>query len=245
MSVEDLPGLWNQKMAEYLGCTPSNDAEGILQVFTNPCTRLFGFVSSDRACTPLDSSRGGWLPLPTLCYGHCQWRRVIAGMPMPQHDACSCTALARHATHTYGPPVKRGGTAPISTRSATTPATDKMPDGCRQCGGQVALEGTHTPHSTAAHAASRLRACLRARPCRMCTGRQVCSATSRPTAWAPCTPVRSSKLLGRTCPRWTRTSGQAGSSRCESGCGRRFTGGARGGGAGSWVNGNSCNRDLS
>ncbi len=29
--VEELPGLWNQKMQEYLGITPSDDAEGILQ----------------------------------------------------------------------------------------------------------------------------------------------------------------------------------------------------------------------
>lgn len=29
--VEELPGLWNQKMQEYLGITPCDDAEGILQ----------------------------------------------------------------------------------------------------------------------------------------------------------------------------------------------------------------------
>lgn len=29
--VEELPSLWNQKMQEYLGITPANDAEGILQ----------------------------------------------------------------------------------------------------------------------------------------------------------------------------------------------------------------------
>lgn len=29
--VSELPALWNQKMEEYLGITPSNDAEGILQ----------------------------------------------------------------------------------------------------------------------------------------------------------------------------------------------------------------------
>jgi carboxypeptidase Taq len=28
---EDLPGIWNQKMEEYLGIIPSNDAEGVLQ----------------------------------------------------------------------------------------------------------------------------------------------------------------------------------------------------------------------
>ena len=31
VAVEDLPALWNQKMQEYLGITPKNDAEGILQ----------------------------------------------------------------------------------------------------------------------------------------------------------------------------------------------------------------------
>ena len=35
--VEELPGLWNQKMQEYLGITPSDDAEGILQdILTAP-----------------------------------------------------------------------------------------------------------------------------------------------------------------------------------------------------------------
>jgi carboxypeptidase Taq len=28
---EDLPGIWNQKMEEYLGVVPSHDAEGVLQ----------------------------------------------------------------------------------------------------------------------------------------------------------------------------------------------------------------------
>lgn len=31
VQVEELPALWNSKMQEYLGITPSNDAEGILQ----------------------------------------------------------------------------------------------------------------------------------------------------------------------------------------------------------------------
>lgn len=31
VKVEELPGLWNQKMEEYLQVTPQNDAEGILQ----------------------------------------------------------------------------------------------------------------------------------------------------------------------------------------------------------------------
>jgi len=31
VSVEELPALWNRKMQEYLGITPANDTEGILQ----------------------------------------------------------------------------------------------------------------------------------------------------------------------------------------------------------------------
>uniref|UniRef100_A0A7S1WYZ1 Carboxypeptidase n=1 Tax=Tetraselmis chuii TaxID=63592 RepID=A0A7S1WYZ1_9CHLO len=31
IQVKDLPELWNAKMTEYLGCTPTSDAEGVLQ----------------------------------------------------------------------------------------------------------------------------------------------------------------------------------------------------------------------
>ncbi|MCO7125736.1 carboxypeptidase M32 [Sporolactobacillus shoreicorticis] len=31
LSVKDLPGVWNEKMNEYLGITPNNDREGVLQ----------------------------------------------------------------------------------------------------------------------------------------------------------------------------------------------------------------------
>eukprot|EP00873_Tetraselmis_striata_P036931 jgi/Tetstr1/457195/TSEL_043844.t1 len=31
IEVKDLPKLWNEKMAEYLGCEPASDAEGVLQ----------------------------------------------------------------------------------------------------------------------------------------------------------------------------------------------------------------------
>lgn len=31
VTVNELPALWNERMTEYLGCTPRNDAEGILQ----------------------------------------------------------------------------------------------------------------------------------------------------------------------------------------------------------------------
>lgn len=32
VAVADLPRLWNEKMASYLGCTPADDAGGVLQV---------------------------------------------------------------------------------------------------------------------------------------------------------------------------------------------------------------------
>ena len=32
VAVADLPRLWNEKMASYLGCTPADDGEGVLQV---------------------------------------------------------------------------------------------------------------------------------------------------------------------------------------------------------------------
>jgi carboxypeptidase Taq len=31
IAIKDLPGIWNQKMKEYLGVTPPNDALGVLQ----------------------------------------------------------------------------------------------------------------------------------------------------------------------------------------------------------------------
>jgi len=31
IAVRDLPGIWDAKMLEYLGITPQNDAEGVLQ----------------------------------------------------------------------------------------------------------------------------------------------------------------------------------------------------------------------
>ena len=37
VTVKELPALWNRRMTEYLGCTPKNDAEGILQVWPPPC----------------------------------------------------------------------------------------------------------------------------------------------------------------------------------------------------------------
>jgi Zn-dependent M32 family carboxypeptidase len=31
IAVADLPALWNERMASYLGCTPKDDAQGVLQ----------------------------------------------------------------------------------------------------------------------------------------------------------------------------------------------------------------------
>ena len=31
ISIQDVPRLWNEKMTEYLGCTPKDDAQGVLQ----------------------------------------------------------------------------------------------------------------------------------------------------------------------------------------------------------------------
>ena len=31
VAVADLPALWNERMSAYLGCTPKDDAQGVLQ----------------------------------------------------------------------------------------------------------------------------------------------------------------------------------------------------------------------
>lgn len=31
VKVEQLPKLWNERMTSYLGCTPADDAQGVLQ----------------------------------------------------------------------------------------------------------------------------------------------------------------------------------------------------------------------
>lgn len=31
ISIQEVPRLWNDKMTEYLGCTPKDDAQGVLQ----------------------------------------------------------------------------------------------------------------------------------------------------------------------------------------------------------------------
>ena len=36
VKVDDLPRIWNERMAAYLGCTPKDDAQGVLQASSNP-----------------------------------------------------------------------------------------------------------------------------------------------------------------------------------------------------------------
>jgi carboxypeptidase Taq len=45
LRADDLPGLWNEKMQEYLGILPQNDAEGILQD-VHWSLGLFGYFPS-------------------------------------------------------------------------------------------------------------------------------------------------------------------------------------------------------
>ena len=36
VKVDDLPRIWNERMTAYLGCTPKNDAQGVLQASSIP-----------------------------------------------------------------------------------------------------------------------------------------------------------------------------------------------------------------
>ena len=36
VKVNDLPRIWNERMAAYLGCTPKDDAQGVLQASDSP-----------------------------------------------------------------------------------------------------------------------------------------------------------------------------------------------------------------
>lgn len=45
ISLEDLPDIWNSKMEEYLGVTPANDAEGVLQDI-HWSIGIFGYFST-------------------------------------------------------------------------------------------------------------------------------------------------------------------------------------------------------
>ena len=36
VKVDNLPRIWNERMAAYLGCTPKDDAQGVLQASDTP-----------------------------------------------------------------------------------------------------------------------------------------------------------------------------------------------------------------
>ena len=36
VKVNDLPRIWNERMTAYLGCTPKDDAQGVLQASSIP-----------------------------------------------------------------------------------------------------------------------------------------------------------------------------------------------------------------
>ena len=36
VKVDDLPEIWKERMAAYLGCTPKDDAQGVLQASDTP-----------------------------------------------------------------------------------------------------------------------------------------------------------------------------------------------------------------
>jgi len=50
VAVADLPRLWNEKMAAYLGCTPEDDGEGVLQARPARPRRASARSTSRRVC---------------------------------------------------------------------------------------------------------------------------------------------------------------------------------------------------
>ena len=42
VSVPDLPRIWNERMTSYLGCTPKDDAQGVLQASSFPANTFYG-----------------------------------------------------------------------------------------------------------------------------------------------------------------------------------------------------------
>ena len=77
--MADLPGAWNEKYSQYLGITPPNDADGVLQDIhwaaglvgyfpTYSLGNLYAaqfFEAADKACGDLDAqfARGEFAPL--------------------------------------------------------------------------------------------------------------------------------------------------------------------------------------
>eukprot|EP00891_Asterochloris_glomerata_P006465 jgi/Astpho2/6465/Aster-06934 len=67
VTVNELPALWNERMTEYLGCTPRNDAEGILQD-VHWSAGIFGYfptysLGAMYACQIFETA---WSQLPDL-----------------------------------------------------------------------------------------------------------------------------------------------------------------------------------
>lgn len=50
--MPDLPRIWNERMASYLGCTPKDDAQGVLQASSSLQVFFLGSICS----TPHSSS---------------------------------------------------------------------------------------------------------------------------------------------------------------------------------------------
>ncbi len=106
VAVADLPRLWNEKMAAYLGCTPEDDGEGVLQArpvrllarLRILCGRRLA-VASRRRGSPQDSHapQPGWL-LACLPYlGHPPPLHVR--FPCDDSVPASCGVRLRCCTH--------------------------------------------------------------------------------------------------------------------------------------------------
>ena len=55
--MADLPRIWNERMTSYLGCTPKDDAQGVLQASSalrSPSLRTFLGFPHPSARTPGD-----------------------------------------------------------------------------------------------------------------------------------------------------------------------------------------------
>ena len=48
--MPDLPRIWNERMTSYLGCTPKDDAQGVLQVSTFPANDFLRPLPQRSSC---------------------------------------------------------------------------------------------------------------------------------------------------------------------------------------------------
>lgn len=54
VSVAELPKIWNERMTSYLGCTPKDDAQGVLQAgIPTPCSSCNRNVITGGRCSGL------------------------------------------------------------------------------------------------------------------------------------------------------------------------------------------------